>query len=120
MEFRYHFDRGINRGIWLLHSRRSGAFEKQGKECVRQFSFCDLGYKSKKGKWKIVGRYTVFNTPVLILEYTPMKMMYSMRSAYLLCMVKDFAPTWCLQQSLLDVLLYGQRSLLRKMNENLP
>jgi len=61
--FRYHFDRDKPGHMATAFRAEVVHLKNKEKNVLGILVFADLGYKSKKGKWKIVGRYTVFNTP---------------------------------------------------------
>lgn len=60
---RYHFDRDKPGHLATAFRAEVVHLENEEKDVLGNLVFADVGYKSKNGKLKIVGRYTVFNTP---------------------------------------------------------
>jgi len=60
---RYHIDKDKPGKLATAFRAEIVHLKNQEKDVLGNLFFADLGYKSKKGKWKLVGRYTVFNTP---------------------------------------------------------
>ena len=60
---RYHIDKDAPGKVSTAFRAEIVQLSNQEKNVVGSLLFADFGYRSKKGKIRIVGRYALFNTP---------------------------------------------------------
>ncbi len=63
LNIRYHIDIDKPGNVALAFRAEIVQLDNEEKKVLGSLFFADIGYKSKQGKLKIVGRYTLFNTP---------------------------------------------------------
>ena len=60
---RYRVDKDVPGRLATAFRAEVVNLKNKEKNVLGSLMFADLGYSSKNGKWRILGRYTLFNTP---------------------------------------------------------